>query len=189
MRSIGGESVPKVPTTPPFHGVLKGIGRVVKWTLIVSAMTLLVAVPTASAGPAFDETDVATGEGGGAMTLGPITYWTCQIHRSAPEDADVIAAVGENSCNAAIQRMTGRVRLERPLGTVLTRGNLFDCSSCAYRASISDLGPVVHGGTYHYFFNTTLTLTYGAWWSAWPSACTANRETLSCSFHRSFVAS
>ncbi len=168
----------------------------------VASLTALAATPTATANtPEVDGTDVVYSGGSeglmapagdGTPTMVPPGYWTCNIVRLVNQDPDghSMYAYGQNSCNHPVTQMDGQVWLERPLGTVIASGNIFDCSDCSSRSSSTPLVfGTTPGATYWYRYRTTIRVPFGSMWEApFPPQCSAYREVLNCSYTVSFRA-
>lgn len=78
--------------------------------------------------------------------------------------------------------MNGQVFIERPLGTVVSAGNVFNCTDCATRTSTAGPYYIQSGAQYYHRFTTAIDVPYGNIWLSWPSWCAPSGNRLGCTF-------
>lgn len=112
----------------------------------------------------------------------------CKIRLLVSSGSGRINYSGTNSCDSIVQTMTGRSRIEFPLGSPVSYGNYMSCSLCQLAGSSGSMGGAHAGWTYHYWYYTAITLRAGFDWVYLPRECAGGNTYMSCNFHRAFNA-
>lgn len=122
------------------------------------------------------------------QAFGPIVEIACVLRRVQTQGYGDLYYSGSTVCDITASSITGFAYIQHPLGTTWDQGNRASCSSCSSVVSRGEaLDAAVSGYTYHYYYNTTVTLPPGWSWIYPGPSCSASGSRLPCTYYRKFT--